>query len=82
MMFLLSLASQMLRPIRNRRAFQAMTELDDRTLADIGPLRTDIRASLVRRCFADPSKVLNDVCCNSRTFGSRFRSSSEPVARC
>jgi uncharacterized protein YjiS (DUF1127 family) len=81
-MTLLSTASQMLRAIRHRREVQSLTDLDDRTLADIGLLRTDVYASLARPYFADPSKALKDACCHWRTVASRFRSASEPAACC
>ena len=81
-MSLLFVAGQMLRAVRYRRALRALTELDARTLADIGLLRTDVYASLARPYFADPSKALKDACCHWRTFASRLRRSSEPVACC
>jgi uncharacterized protein YjiS (DUF1127 family) len=81
-MSLLSIASRMLRATRNRRVVQSLTELDDRTLADIGLLRTDVHASLALPYFVDPSKALKDACCHWRTFASRFRPSCEPIACC
>jgi uncharacterized protein YjiS (DUF1127 family) len=81
-MSLLSVASQLLRAVPHRREVQSLTELDDRTLADIGLLRTEVYASLARPYFADPFKVLKDACCHWRSFASRLRVSSEPVACC
>ena len=81
-MTLLSIASQMLRAVRHRREVQSLTDLDHRTLADIGLLRTDVYASLARPYFADPSKVLKDACCHWRAVASRFRFASEPAACC
>jgi uncharacterized protein YjiS (DUF1127 family) len=81
-MSLLSLVTQTLRAIRHRRQVLALTHLDDRTLADIGLLRTDVYASLARPYLADPSTVLKDACCHWRTFASRFRTGAEPVACC
>jgi uncharacterized protein YjiS (DUF1127 family) len=81
-MSLLSIARQMLRAMRHQRALQSMTELDDRTLADIGLLRADVHAALARPYFADPAKVLKDACCRGRTVASRFRPGAELVACC
>jgi uncharacterized protein YjiS (DUF1127 family) len=78
----LTLVNQIFRALRNRREVQSLTELDDRTLADIGLLRTDIFASLARPYFTDPSKALKDVCCHWRTYLGRFIPAAEPVACC
>ena len=78
----MTLLSQMIRAVRHRRAVQSMTELNDRTLADIGLLRTDLYASLARPYFTDPSKLLKDACCHWRAVASRFCPDAEPVACC
>jgi uncharacterized protein YjiS (DUF1127 family) len=57
--------ARLLRTIGDRRAVRAMTELDDRTLADIGLLRTDVHAALARPVFAMPSGAVRD-CCGAR----------------
>jgi uncharacterized protein YjiS (DUF1127 family) len=81
-MTLLSLASEIVQAVRNRRAVRSLAELDDRALADIGLLRTDVHAALARPSFADPSKVLTEVCCSWHSFTARFRSSPEPLTCC
>ena len=81
-MTLLSIASRALLALRHRREVRSMTDLDDRTLADIGLLRTDVYASLARPYFADPSKALKDACCHWRTFASRLLPTSEPTPCC
>ena len=63
-MSVLTRAIQLFRAVRHRRAIQSMTELDDRILADIGLLRTDVYASLAGPYFADPSRALKDACCH------------------
>ena len=81
-MNVLTLATQVLRTVRRRRAIRSMAELDDRILADVGLLRTDLHALLARPHFADPSRRLKDTCCLWRTFASRFQQGTEPLACC
>jgi uncharacterized protein YjiS (DUF1127 family) len=81
-MSLLTTASRMLCAVRHRRAIQSMAELDDRTLADIGLMRTDVFAALARPYFADASRTVKDACCRWRIFASRFRPTSDAVACC
>lgn len=81
-MSLLSLTIQIFRAARHRRDVLSMTELDDRTLADIGLLRTDVYASLAKPLPIDPSRALKAACCHWRTSASGSRLSSETVACC
>ena len=80
-MSLLSIARQMLRTFRYRRAVRSLTELDNRMLADIGLLRTDVYAALARPSFAD-NKALKNACCHWRAHLTGFRLSSDPAPCC
>ena len=44
---------------RNRREVQLLTELDDRTLKDIGLLRSDVEGALLEPLHKDPSRILS-----------------------
>jgi uncharacterized protein YjiS (DUF1127 family) len=44
---------------RNRREVHRLTELDDRTLKDIGLLRSDVEGALLEPFHKDPSRALS-----------------------
>lgn len=81
-MTLLSLASEIVRAVRHRRAVESLIALDDHTLADIGLLRTDVHASLAVPFFKDPSGALNQACCHWRTFARRLVGPAKPLPCC
>ncbi|HYF56383.1 MAG TPA: hypothetical protein VEA41_19175 [Salinarimonas sp.] len=78
----MTILTRLIRALGHRRAVRSMTDLSDHSLADIGLLRTDVHAALGRSYLGDPSRILKDACCHWRTFASRFRPSSDPVACC
>jgi uncharacterized protein YjiS (DUF1127 family) len=56
----LLLAGAALRRVwRHRREVRLLTELDDRTLKDIGLLRSDVEGALLEPLHKDPSRVLS-----------------------
>ena len=81
-MALLSLASEIVRAVRNRRAVQSLAELDEHALADIGLLRSDVHTALSRPYVADPSKVLNEACRGRGRFAARLHASPELMTCC
>jgi uncharacterized protein YjiS (DUF1127 family) len=56
---LVAAAAALARVWRNRRQVHRLTELDDRTLKDIGLLRSDIEGALLEPLHKDPSRVLS-----------------------
>ena len=70
------------RSVGHRREVQALTELDEHTLRDVGLLRTDVYAALAEPFHRDPSQVLRTLCCHWQSFGSRFRPAVEPAPCC
>ncbi|HZB37299.1 MAG TPA: DUF1127 domain-containing protein [Beijerinckiaceae bacterium] len=44
---------------RNRREVHRLSELDDRTLKDIGLLRSDVEGALLEPLHKDPSRILS-----------------------
>lgn len=55
---LLIAAADLLRALRHRREVQRLAELDDRTLKDIGLLRSDVEGALTEPFHKDPSRRL------------------------
>jgi uncharacterized protein YjiS (DUF1127 family) len=53
--------------LRNRRAVRELVDLDDRSLKDIGLMRTDVAAALDRPLHHDPSLHLVAVAGHGRT---------------
>jgi uncharacterized protein YjiS (DUF1127 family) len=78
-MSLLTFASRILCAVRHRRAVQSMTDLDDRALADIGLMRTDVHAALARPFFAGPPKHAS---CLSGISASRSRRLFDALGCC
>jgi uncharacterized protein YjiS (DUF1127 family) len=63
---LLSAVKRMFVAIRNRRQVARLTDLDERTLKDIGLTRSDVSAALARPLLQDPSAHLIGVACVRR----------------
>jgi uncharacterized protein YjiS (DUF1127 family) len=81
-MTILATLSGIARGFRNRRAVRSLEDLDDHQLADIGLLRTDVRASLHLSLLDDPSRALKAVCCHWRTYLKAERSGTVANACC
>ena len=60
------LITNLVRTARNRREVRTMASLDDRALADIGLLRSDVSSALSKRWTRDPSRTLRTLCCQWR----------------
>jgi uncharacterized protein YjiS (DUF1127 family) len=66
------------RAARNRRHFNALGELDDYLLRDIGLERADVLAVLAQPRQGDPSRMLKGLCCHGRVFVERARDGFAP----
>jgi len=58
--------TSILRAARNRREVRTMAGLDDRSLDDMGLLRTDVSSALSEPWTRDPSRKLKASCCGWR----------------
>jgi uncharacterized protein YjiS (DUF1127 family) len=56
---LLTQVERFVRAVRNRRDVMRLAELDDRTLKDIGLVRSDVAGALDQPLSADPSRILS-----------------------
>ena len=50
--------SNVLRAFKHRREATALSDLDDRMLADVGITRGDLRAAMIQPLWNDPTSVL------------------------
>lgn len=66
-------AGRIARALINRRDVHRLAELDDRTLKDIGLMRSDVVGALAEPLYSDPSQLLS-----LRSGGHRGR--SRPMA--
>jgi uncharacterized protein YjiS (DUF1127 family) len=55
---LLRLAMSVVRALKHRREVMRLSDLDDRTLKDIGLLRSDVTGALDEPFHKDPSRIL------------------------
>ena len=60
------LITSLVRTARNRREVRTMASLDDRALAGIGLLRSDVSSALSEPWSRDSSRTLKTLCCQWR----------------